>query len=129
MSDRKPEPGRIAWIDLTVENAEAVRDFYREVAGWTPTEVPMGGYSDFCMTPRGETEAVAGVCHARGQNTGLPSAWLIYIVVEDLDRSLERCVALGGSVLRPPTEITAQGRFCVIKDPGGAVAALFQSAA
>jgi predicted enzyme related to lactoylglutathione lyase len=81
------------------------------------------------MTPPGETEAVAGVCHARGSNAGLPAAWLIYIVVEDLDAAVERCVALGGAVLRPPTPVTAQGRYCVIRDPAGAVAALFQSAA
>lgn len=36
-------------MDLTVADAPAVRDFYAAVAGWTPAEVPMGGYSDYCM--------------------------------------------------------------------------------
>jgi predicted enzyme related to lactoylglutathione lyase len=36
-------------MDLTVADAPAVRDFYAAVAGWTPAEVPMGEYSDYCM--------------------------------------------------------------------------------
>ena len=36
MSDApKPAVGTIGWKDLTVENAERVRDFYMGVAGWT----------------------------------------------------------------------------------------------
>lgn len=45
----KPHIGSIGWLDLTVENADAVRDFYQEVVGWTTSGVDMGGYSDYCM--------------------------------------------------------------------------------
>jgi predicted enzyme related to lactoylglutathione lyase len=31
--DAKPGPGQIGWIDLTVPDAEAVRDFYQDVTG------------------------------------------------------------------------------------------------
>ena len=30
-----PKPGSIVWSDLTVPNAEAVRDFYARVTGWS----------------------------------------------------------------------------------------------
>jgi len=30
------EQGKIGWIDLTVPDAEAIRDFYQHVAGWVP---------------------------------------------------------------------------------------------
>lgn len=37
MSDAlKPEIGAVGWFDLTVEDAESVRDFYAGVVGWTP---------------------------------------------------------------------------------------------
>ena len=42
MSNEKPETGSMAWIDLTVKNAETVRDFYSAVVGWTSEEVDMG---------------------------------------------------------------------------------------
>ena len=65
-------PGTVAWVDLTVDNAARVRDFYREVAGWEPSPVPMRGYDDFNMNLPATNVAAAGVCHARGSNAGLP---------------------------------------------------------
>ncbi len=128
MSDLiKPAIGSIGWVDLTVDNADTVRDFYREVTGWSPAEVDMGSYSDYCMNTAAGT-SVAGVCHARGTNSGLPAQWLIYITVEDLDRRAERCVELGGQVLVSPKSLGGQGRYCVIQDPAGAVAALYEPA-
>jgi predicted enzyme related to lactoylglutathione lyase len=121
------KPGQIGWIDLTVPNAEAVRDFYQSVTGWTPSPVAMGGYDDFCMTPPGAPAPVAGICHASGANAGLPPVWLVYITVADLDDSIARCLALGGKLRRPAESMGSQGRFCVIEDPAGAVAALFES--
>ena len=52
-------PGQIGWIDLTVPDAPALRDFYQGVAGWTPSPVEMGGYQDFRMTPPGDAQPVA----------------------------------------------------------------------
>ena len=118
-----PRPGSVSWQDLTVDNAEAVRDFYAAVVGWKSEALSMGGYSDFVMSADGE--GVAGICHARGVNADLPPVWLIYITVEDLDHSLEECQRRGGSVLAAPRS-SGGGRYCVIKDPAGAVCALYQ---
>jgi predicted enzyme related to lactoylglutathione lyase len=120
--------GRIGWIDLTVEDAEGARDFYATVAGWSPSPVDMGGYSDFNMTPTHRDEPVAGVCHARGANADLPAQWLIYITVADLDASLARCAELGGTVVAGPKQMVGMGRYAVIRDPAGAVAGLFEAA-
>ena len=129
MSDwDNPKPGTISWTDLTVEDAEQIRDFYSKVVGWEPTPVDMGGYADFNMNQPGTDNPVAGVCHSRGSNVGLPAQWLIYIVVEDLDSSAESCTELGGEVLVEPKRMGGHGRYCVIKDPAGAVAALFEPA-
>ena len=120
-----PQPGTVTWQDLTVEDAEKIRDFYQSVVGWRPEPVNVGGYSDFVMTADGSE--VAGVCHARGANSALPPVWLIYITVDDLDHSIAECERLGGSVLTAPRSYGG-GRYCVIKDPAGAVCALYQPA-
>jgi predicted enzyme related to lactoylglutathione lyase len=123
--DNAPGVGTIGWRDLTVDDAEKVRDFYLDVVGWTSAPVDMGGYSDFTMmTPDGRP--VAGICHARGTNAGLPAQWLVYITVEDVGASAERCVGRGGELVVPPKEMGGHGRYCVIRDPAGAVAALFE---
>jgi hypothetical protein len=128
MTDR-PQPGTIAWVDLTVANADDVRDFYRAVIGWKPAEVTMGEYMDYSMTVADTGVPTAGVCHKRGMNAELPSQWLIYVNVADLDRSMRECRANGGQVIVGPKDMGVQGRYCVIQDPAGAVMALIEAEA
>ena len=118
--------GRIAWVDLTVPDAESLSGFYQSVMGWSRSELSMGDYDDYCMNePRGG-ETVAGVCHARGPNADLPPAWLVYINVADLDASLQACRAGGGAVVAGPKPMGA-GRYAVIRDPQGAVCAIVEA--
>jgi predicted enzyme related to lactoylglutathione lyase len=121
-------PGKIGWVDLTVPDAAAIRDFYQSVTGWTSSPVEMGGYQDFCMHPPGEAAPVAGICHARGSNSGLPPVWLVYINVDNIDESVRRCESMGGKIRKPVVSMGSHGRYCVIEDPAGAVAALFEPA-
>ena len=120
--------GSMTWADLTVENAEQIRDFYSAVVGWTSSGVDMGGYEDFTMNDSGTGAPVAGVCHTRGSNAGLPPVWLIYVTVEDINKSITRCIQLGGQVISGPRGMGGQGRYCVIRDPAGAALALFEPA-
>lgn len=127
MSDtERPPVGSICWRDLTVPEAVAVRDFYARVVGWQAEPADMGEYSDFTMNAPDSGEAVAGICHARGPNADLPAQWLIYITVADVEESARRCAELGGRVLAGPRGMGVHGRYCVIQDPAGAVAALFE---
>jgi len=119
-----PAVGTITWRDLTVPDAGLIRDFYQAVVGWEVQDVDMGGYNDYSMVVPGTDEGVAGVCHARGENANLPAQWLMYITVADADASAQRCVELGGEILHGPRAI-GDARFCVIRDPAGAVCALY----
>ena len=124
MSD-KSQVGKIGWIDMTVDYADGLRDFYKSVVGWGTEAVSMGEYSDYSMTLPDSGEAATGICHARGSNAELPGGWLIYITVADVDASAVACTANGGQVLVEPRGL-AGGRFCVIRDPSSATAALYQ---
>jgi predicted enzyme related to lactoylglutathione lyase len=43
MNERnRPEVGSVGWIDLTVPEAEEVRDFYSAVVGWKSEPVDIG---------------------------------------------------------------------------------------
>lgn len=118
--------GKIGWIDLSVPNADVVRDFYSRVVGWEFSPVTMGEYDDYVMLTPGEQEAVAGICHNRGTNSCMPPGWIIYITVENIEKSMAECEKLGGEICMPPKEYGNEGRYCVIKGPSGSVAALYQ---
>lgn len=110
----------MGWLDLTVDDAESVRDFYSAVLGWLPQPVPMedGAYHDYAMMV-GET-AVGGVCHKRGVNAGLPTGWTPYFVVASLEAAVATAVEQGATVIETRTQMAS------LRDPAGAVFALWQ---
>lgn len=126
---RKPPVGTVAWTDLTVPDAEEIRDFYARVVGWIPAPVAMGEYSDFNMTVPATGEPAAGICYARGVNADLPPVWLVYLVVENLGESLAGVRERGGEILAGPKRMGAGSSYAIIRDPAGAVAALYQMGA
>jgi predicted enzyme related to lactoylglutathione lyase len=117
--------GSIGWIDLTIPDAENVRDFYQAVVGWEPAAVEMDGYSDFVVNDAAG-RPVGGICHARGGNADQPPVWMIYIHVADLDQSLAAAQARGGVLVTGPKSHGDSSRFAVIRDPAGAFCALYQ---
>ena len=122
----KPEIGTITWFDLTVPDAEKVKDFYSKVVGWKSVPVSMGDYNDFNMNSPESGKTNAGICHKKGGNAHLPSQWMIYITVKSADESANLCEQNGGKVLSGPKEMSGYGKFCIIKDPAGAVCTLFE---
>jgi uncharacterized protein len=123
-TSKKKGIGTIAWRDLTVNNAEDIKDFYCNVVGWEASPHDMGDYNDFDIkTPEGET--VTGICHAKDTNANIPPQWLMYVKVENVKKSAEICVENGGKVLDGPRTM-GQILFCVIQDPAGAVIAIHE---
>lgn len=122
-----PSVGRIAWLDLTVPDAAATRDFYRQVIGWSVQDVEMKDgderYADYNMLGEDGSPA-AGVCHARGVNAGLPAVWMLYLPVGDLAESLRRVQEEGGKILKSMQRENGDYVYAAIQDPVGAVLAL-----
>ena len=87
----------------------------------------MGGYADYFMTSQ-DGQPRAGVCHARGVNAGLPTQWIICVVVEDLDASLDAAIRGGGSLIGEVRNDPGY-RFAIIRDPAGAVMAIMDQPA
>lgn len=135
MSAERPKQviGELVWRDLTVPNAEELRDFYREVVGWEAVDHPMPAadgeeaYADYVMQTApgpGGGDAVAGICHARGDNKGLPAQWLLYVRVADLEASIASAKDGGGELVYGPRAM-GNGRLAVVRDPAGAVLGLW----
>jgi predicted enzyme related to lactoylglutathione lyase len=115
--------GTIVWHDITVPDADGLRDFYTGVMGWTVHNVDMPGYQDYAMMA-GDTP-VAGVCHARGSNANMPPQWLIYVQVADVAATCKEAIRRGGDVIEGPRDMGGKS-FAVIKDPAGAVIGVYQ---
>jgi predicted enzyme related to lactoylglutathione lyase len=121
--------GRISWLDLTVSDASATRDFYQQVVDWSVQDVEMEDaserYADYNMLGDDGNPA-AGICHARGVNLGLPSIWMIYLPVGDLAESVHRVRKEGGEIIKATRGNHGEYACAVIQDPVGAHLALVQ---
>ncbi|MCJ8014149.1 VOC family protein [Paenibacillus sp. KQZ6P-2] len=111
-------------IVVTVNQAEEVRDFYKQVIGWDHIEMNKGDYTDYRMTTS-DGQPVAGVHHQAGIFANVPSVWISTFFVSDLRASLETCKKLGGKVLMEPMNFE-KNSGAVIEYPVGAICGLCQ---
>jgi predicted enzyme related to lactoylglutathione lyase len=123
--------GLISWLDLTVSDAAATRDFYRHVVDWSVQDVEMEDgserYADYKMVDDDGNPA-AGVCHARGVNLGLPPTWMIYLPVGDLAESVRRVREEGGKIIKATRGNDGEYACAVVQDLVGACLALVPGA-
>jgi predicted enzyme related to lactoylglutathione lyase len=70
-------------------------------------------------------ERMIGGCVTPDDGSNVPTMWLSYIIVEDLDATVEKTKALGGSIIKERTDLP-MGSFAIIADPQGAVIAFWQ---
>ncbi|MGE7773672.1 SRPBCC domain-containing protein [Chitinophaga sp. NPDC101104] len=114
--------GAMIFADLTVANATELRDFYQAVIGWGSDGVPMKdgdeAYEDY-MIKDANGEPVGGVCHARGGNTGIPQVWMLYMHVDDPEKSIEACEKGGGSVVKVVKTKEGRVHYAMLRDPLG----------
>jgi len=108
--------GGIGWNELVSTDAGSARSFYGDLFGWTSQPFPADpAYSIL----RIGAKPVGGLMQAPG--SGVPSHWLHYVMVTDLDASIAKAVRLGGGVRVPSMTVPDVGRIAVLADPQGAV--------
>jgi len=112
--------GVFVWDELGTTDADAAQRFYEEVFDWTTTDMgsDFGGYRIFDRA-QGTGQGHAGLM--QNQDLAIPSMWVPYVGVEDVDGTVAKAQELGGSVLVEAMDVPTVGRFAVIKDPQGAV--------
>jgi uncharacterized protein len=103
-------------IELATTDIAKARSFYQTLFGWKLDDVDMGAGMTYTMIGVGEG---TGGGMMKQMQPGAPSAWLPYVLVDDLK-------ANGASVLRDITEVMGMGSLAVITDPTGATLGLWQ---
>jgi predicted enzyme related to lactoylglutathione lyase len=122
------EPGALCWTELATKDAKAAQSFYTRLFGWTakPPSDPAMPYFEWVH----EGAHFGGMMEI-SEHWGpgwkeIPSHWMVYFMVKDVDERTARAQALGATVRVPPSDIPKVGRFAVLADPQGAVFSLFQ---
>jgi len=119
MNDDAMKHGAFSWFELMTRDVEGATRFYGPLYGWETESSPMGD-PDYTVL-KVDGKAVGGMMGLPAGCEGMPPSWDLYVTVKDVDATAAAVPALGGDVLKPPTDIPGVGRFCVIRDPQGAV--------
>lgn len=110
-------------VELNTTDVEKAKSFYRNLFDWKLDDVPMGD----------ETYTMIGVGEGTGGGLmkhpipGAPSAWLAYILVDDVKAATSKARSLGAQVMKDATEVSGYGSFSIIMDPTGAVFGLWEA--
>ncbi len=106
------------WFHNGSDNPSESVAFYEKLLDWRGSDGPPG------MTMLARDGAPFAAVMARKGPVG---GWVPYIQVDDVAAATKRAAKLGGEVLEDATRGPA-GTYSVVRDPGGALVALWQKA-
>jgi predicted enzyme related to lactoylglutathione lyase len=111
-------------IELSTTDVAKAKAFYGKLFDWKLEDVPMG--PGFTYTTIGVGEGTGGGMMQHPM-PGAPSAWLAYVLVDDVEAATKKAASLGATVAKGVTEVPDVGWFSILVDPTGATFALFKS--
>lgn len=127
MTETVLSQGRFVWHDLMTRDPAKARTFYTELLGWSVNEMDMGPMGTYAMFMNGET-GIGGTVNLEDAPESVPSHWINYISVPDVDAACTKTTEIGGKVCHPAFDIPGVGRTAILEDPNGAVFHVFRGA-
>jgi len=112
-------------VELGTTDVPKAKAFYSKLFDWKLTEdvpTPSGPYT---MIDAGDGTG-GGIMQQMAP--GAPSAWLAYVLVDDIEESTKKAKSLGATILKDVLEVPGMGRLSIIKDPTGACLGMWQPA-
>ena len=122
------KPGTFCWVELATTNGQAAKTFYTQLFGWDYVDNPVGPDMIYTMLKLNGKD-VGALYQMPSEMTaqGIPPNWLNYVSVKSADETAEKAKAAGATLLKDPFDVFTVGRMAVVKDPTGAVFALWQA--
>jgi hypothetical protein len=109
-------------VELNTTDVAKAKAFYGKLFDWKLEDMPMPGGS-YTMIHVGEGTGGGLMKHPV---PGAPSAWLAYVLVDDIAAATKKAKSLGATVMKDVTEVTGAGWLSIIIDPTGAALGLWK---
>jgi hypothetical protein len=122
------EPGAFCWSELTTRDTRQAEAFYTALFGWTPKRSAPGSPMEYTEFSIGGQPSVGMMGMPDGMPPHVPSYWMPYFQVADLDASAQQARSLAATVMVGPQAIPDGARFAVLQDPQRAMFAMYQPA-
>ncbi len=119
----------IKWTDTFLLDFDKGREFYSELFGWQFADQYDGDELVYSLAGLDTHDGamVAGIAPcSQPKPEGLPWNWGVYILVQELEKSVGKVIAAGGRVCKEPMNVMDIGWMAVCYDSQGAVIHLWQ---
>ncbi|MBB3691505.1 VOC family protein [Sphingomonas sp. BK580] len=116
MTDREGLP---IWYELLARDPDAAERFYTHVLGWSVGRPQLTAAPDYRVLVAPDGDAVGGLM-AVPPGAPMVPRWLFYLAVDDVDATVQRVTATGGTVTMPAMDLPEVGRLALVADPQGA---------
>ena len=117
------------WAELNARGLEKAIPFYETIFGWTHRTSEIGEgqppYTEFLI---GEESIAGGMEMNPNVPAEVPSYWMVYFNVDDVDDSFRRATEAGAQEMVAPQDAPGL-RFAIVSDPQGAMFGLLRMAA
>jgi len=120
--------GTVHWSELMTRDLDAAKAYYVSVCGWQINEMPMPDGGTYYLGMKGETPMAGMMQMDDPQFEGVPSHWMTYLAVDDVDTAVQQTKDAGGEVLQDSFEVAGIGRIAILRDPTGAAIGLMTPA-
>ncbi len=118
-------PSAFGWAELSTRGLDRAVGFYEALFGWGHSTSPFGEGQEY-TTFELDGEPVAGAYEmGPEQPADLPSYWMVYFSIDDVDGSFQKALELGGREMVAPQDFPG-GRFAIVSDPQGAAFGLLK---
>mgnify|MGYP000020273463 CR=1 FL=1 len=124
--------GGVVHFEIPADDENRAREFYSSAFGWKISAVPELSYTMLLTTPTDETGMPSVPGSINGgmfRREGHLTSPLVTVDVDDIDASLEKITALGGSTVQPRQEVGTMGWAAYFRDTEGNIIGLWQNAA
>lgn len=119
-------PNPFVHIGLRTKDLPTARAFYSKLFDWKLEDLPMpDGHGTYTMIEMAG-DAIGGGMYPV-PDLSVPPYWLAYVGVDDIVAMTQKARELGGTVLRDVQDVGQYGWMSVVRDPTGAIFAMWQS--
>lgn len=123
--EKKYTIGEFCWNELATPDVNAAKAFYSSVFGWEFTDHDTGD-TTYTMIKLKDKEFGGFWQIPKEKTSEIPPHWMSYILVENLETTLQKAKDQGATVKKPITKAGEYGHFAIIMDPIGAHIAMWQ---
>jgi predicted enzyme related to lactoylglutathione lyase len=117
----------MGWAELNARGFNKAESFYKKLFNWgeKKSEMGQGSQGEYTEFQAGGESIAGGMEMNPMVPAEVPSYWMVYFNVDDVDKAFKKATEAGGKEMLAPQDMPG-GRFAILQDPQGAMFGLLK---